>query len=222
MRFIFTLCAVFSLAVGLLGSATANLTPGAVQTIAPIPGDATALYTKLWNRLSAGNRAKMRTLAIQFEAALKMPGADPQRTVATVVTSGFPGESSMDIQALVLIVLMEATNDQDNDLQQIMNEMQQQAAAKQFLRNQLEAISNAVAPNSAVSNAQSTPTPKATLSPLQQSLQGKLDNLNDVSQMSQLALQQEMSERAQFMQIISNIMKAIQSTQNSILQNLKS
>ena len=40
--------------------------------------------------------------------------------------------------------------------------------------------------------------------------------------MSQLALQQEMSERAQFMQIISNIMKAIQSTQNSILQNLKS
>ena len=218
MRFIFTLCAVFSLAVGLLGSATANLTPGAVQTIAPIPGDATALYTKLWNRLSAGNRAKMRTLAIQFE----MPGADPQRTVTTVVTSGFPGESSMDIQALVLIVLMEATNDQDNDLQQIMNEMQQQAAAKQFLRNQLEAISNAVAQNSAVSNAQSTPTPKATLSPLQQSLQGKLDNLNDVSQMSQLALQQEMSERAQFMQIISNIMKAIQSTQNSILQNLKS
>jgi hypothetical protein len=222
MRFFFTLCAVFSLAIGLFGPAAAMPIPGPAPTIAPIPADVTALYTKLWNRLSAGNRAKVRALAIQFEAGMKTPGADPQRTATTVVTSSFPGESAMDIQALVLVVLMEATNDQDNDLQNIMNEMQQQTAAKQSLRDQLEALNNAVSQNNTVSNARSTPTPKATLSPLQQSLQGKLDNLNDMSQMSQLALQQTMYERTQFVQALTNILRAINATQNSILQNMKS
>jgi hypothetical protein len=39
-----------------------------------------------------------------------------------------------DISQLAYEVLIEATNDQNNDLQQIMNEVQAQTAAKQFLR----------------------------------------------------------------------------------------
>jgi hypothetical protein len=45
-----------------------------------------------------------------------------------------------DISELCFVVLMEATNDQDQDLQEIMNEVQAQTAAKQFLRQQMQIL----------------------------------------------------------------------------------
>jgi hypothetical protein len=60
---------------------------------------------------------------------------------ATAVPAG------MDIDALAFMVLMQAANDQNQDLQEIMNEMQARTKAKQALRNLLNQLQRDVAAN---------------------------------------------------------------------------
>jgi hypothetical protein len=86
----------------------------------------------------------------------------------TVSTGQLPGGTGIpsggDIEALAFIVLMEATNDQDDDLQEIMNEVQAQTKAKQFLRQQMQIVDTDVANNAAQQTAQpnGSPLPSAS------------------------------------------------------------
>jgi hypothetical protein len=50
---------------------------------------------------------------------------------------------------------------------------------------------------------------------------GKLDSMNEMSEMTSLRLQMTMERRSKFIQTLSNIMLKISSTQDSIVQNLK-
>jgi hypothetical protein len=75
-------------------------------------------------------------------------------------STGIPAGS--DIEELAFIVLMQATNDQDNDLQEIMNETQAQTKAKQFLRQQMQIVNTDVANNTAQQTADANGSPLPT------------------------------------------------------------
>jgi hypothetical protein len=52
-------------------------------------------------------------------------------------------------------------------------------------------------------------------------LQGQLDSMSEMSEMTSMRLQMAMDRRSKFVEALSNIMKKIDSTQETIVQNLK-
>jgi hypothetical protein len=52
-------------------------------------------------------------------------------------------------------------------------------------------------------------------------LKGKLDSMNEMSEMTSLRLQMMMDRRSKFISTLSNIMKKVSTTQESVTQNLK-
>ena len=49
----------------------------------------------------------------------------------------------------------------------------------------------------------------------------RLDEMNEISEMTSLRLQMLMDRRSKFLQTLSNIMKKISSTQDALVENLK-
>jgi hypothetical protein len=52
-------------------------------------------------------------------------------------------------------------------------------------------------------------------------LKGRLDGMNEMAEMASLRLQMMMDRRAKFISTLSNIMKKISDTQDTLTQNLK-
>jgi hypothetical protein len=52
-------------------------------------------------------------------------------------------------------------------------------------------------------------------------LKGRLDGMNEMSEMTSLRLQMTMDRRSKFISTLSNIMKKISTTQDALVQNLK-
>ena len=52
-------------------------------------------------------------------------------------------------------------------------------------------------------------------------LKGKLDSMNEMSEMTSLRLQMMMDRRSKFISTLSNIMKKVSTTQDTLVQNLK-
>ncbi|MBI1961897.1 MAG: hypothetical protein HYS37_00850, partial [Candidatus Rokubacteria bacterium] len=61
----------------------------------------------------------------------------------------------------------------------------------------------------------------ADLRAVQDELKGKLDSLNEMSEMTSLRLQMMMDRRSKFISTLSSIMKRISDTQDTLVQNLK-
>jgi hypothetical protein len=64
-------------------------------------------------------------------------------------------------------------------------------------------------------------TTEAQLVAIRDDLQGQLDSMNEMSEMTSMRLQMAMDRRSKFVETLSNIMKKIDSTQETIVQNLK-
>jgi hypothetical protein len=62
---------------------------------------------------------------------------------------------------------------------------------------------------------------QADLKSVQDELKGKLDGMNEISDMTSLRLQMMMDRRSKFISTLSNIMKKIDSTEDTLIQNLK-
>jgi len=52
-------------------------------------------------------------------------------------------------------------------------------------------------------------------------LKGKLDGMNEMSEMTSLRLQMAMDRRSKFIETLSNIMKKVATTQETLVQNIK-
>ena len=114
---------------------------------------------------------------------------------------GFMGEG--DIEALCFQVLMQATNDQDNDLRRILAETKAINNAKAALRETLATTSRELA------------------STTSRNVRKALDSLSEMSEMTSLRLQMAMDRRSKFVVSLSNILKKIADSDNAIVQNLK-
>ena len=61
----------------------------------------------------------------------------------------------------------------------------------------------------------------AQLRCIQEDLKGQLDSMSEMSEMTSLRLQMAMDRRSQFIATLSNVMKKIDATQETLVQNLK-
>jgi CRISPR/Cas system CSM-associated protein Csm2 small subunit len=165
-----------------------------------------------------------------------------------------------DIAEVAFVVLMGATRDADQDLQDIMAGVRAVTNAKTQLRNLLARVQRDVAENVGASAGKLTfaadglgnedsyhhaglpvvdaesggvrtvPTdlhpggPVTTedqLRAIRDDLRDRLDSMNAMSEMTSLRLQMAMDRRSKFVETLSNIMKKIDDTQETIVQNLK-
>jgi len=162
--------------------------------------------------------------------------------------------NDMDIEALVLFVMMEASKSAYNDIKQMMEQMEAIRKQKEALRNAIQLLKDreadnkempryqydsiaklkakaSVKPQAVTSNVQRADTikkispvgkvAKAELAQLKKELTDKADSLSEMSQEDQLQLQKMMGQKNQLEAMISNIMKKVSDTQNSIIGNLK-
>jgi len=176
------------------------------------------------------------------------------------LTSGYARQNnlgSMDIDALVMLVMMQSAKDSEQDMKNMLVDMKKKNEEKQKLREaqeKMEKNKNAMSKqmldsfrlltkpqvtavsqtarlqtnqtvtkvNRPVNSQVSTLQVSANeIKQVQDSLKLKLDGMNEMSEMTSLRLQQAMDRRSKFISTLSNIMKKISETQDSIVQNLK-
>jgi hypothetical protein len=153
-----------------------------------------------------------------------------------------------DIEALVFLVLMQCTQDAEADLRSTMEEVKKQNDQKARLRGLLDEVRQA-SPGSHPATAPCAEPicgtaserlreltlhlpAKARLAPrslttygdlarLEADAKNSLDSLSDLSEMTSLRLQMEMDRREKALETLSNLMKKMSDTAESIIGNLK-
>ena len=145
--------------------------------IRPIPQEAVSRYAKLSGVLQPSVKAWVET---QARIELQRPSPDIA-SLEAAIRARFNGTGSAgahtppatgipagaDIEELAFVVLMEATNDQDQDLQEIMNEVQAQTKAKEALRNLLNVLQSDLAANANQQASATCTTPACKAIPQQ-------------------------------------------------------
>lgn len=142
-----------------------------------------------------------------------------------------------DIQALVFLVLMQATKSANEDIRAIMEKVKSDNEKKKKLREAQETLSK----NQAISLGQYDSINLALIKPvikqqvavnqsnisrqdiksLAEKVSRDLDSMNEMSEMNSLRLQMAMDRLSKMQSSLSNILKKIDSTKNQIVQNLK-
>ena len=185
----------------------------AAATEQSLPEQAPALKVQLTKRLQPSVRSWIAQEARKI-------AAQPQATEATVrsdLQARFAGQSleTADIDALLYLVMMEEAEAMDKDLKAAMAEMKAHNAAKQKSR---ESIS--MTKREGLATVEPKPTPQARLGAIA-ATKGDLDSMNEMSEMTSLRMQTMMDRRAKVIAALSNIMKKISTTQDTLVQNLK-
>ncbi len=192
-----------------------------------IPPEAKVLHAKL----TANLRPSLRTW---IDAEVEKVRLNPKATEASVTAdarAGIPisGLAVGDIEALAFIVMMEATQDANKDLKSIMEDVKNSNQQKEKFRVVLHQVNADLAGSTVAPVVRLQPIPSASaLVFSRKAVTGvskvKPDSTNDMSEMGEmtsLRLQMMMDRRSKFITELSNIMKKVSDTQNTIVQNLK-
>jgi hypothetical protein len=139
----------------------------------------------------------------------------------------FAGLSDGDIEALAFLVMMEASQSSEQDLNQIMQGVKAidnaKAAARQKAASTSQVSPAAKIPPTAIKHLaiQSPPHPRPDLDAAIAHSKDSLDSLNELGETESLRLQMAMDRRSKFMTALSNLMKKMSDTDSAITQNLK-
>jgi len=182
-----------------------HIRPSTMADVA-LPDHATQLYARFSARLTPRGHIWVE----QQSQRLRNGSLDPSQ-VTSEAGQGCAGAFGAcggdgDIEALAFIVLMQATNDQDQDLQNIMAGVKAVNNAKSELRNQIQAMHQLTAQQ---------------INQDTQDIKGKLDSMSEMSEMTSMRLQMAMDRRSKFIEALSNVLKTIDETRKSIIQNGK-
>jgi hypothetical protein len=224
---------------------------------APIPQEMTRRSASLHAVLQPSARSWVQQQA-RLEAQKTAPDvAGLQNALRGRFSSLSTANGSADIEEMVFIVLMDAENDADQDLQDQMAQMKAATNAKAELRAiqeklqqiqaQLSAEMAKAGQNAACTNPVCRELPQqldklaadtvslahpvrivaprnltyGQVGTIQTQLQNGLNSLNEMSEMTSMRLQMAMDRRSKFVETLSNIMKKISDTSDSIVANLK-
>ncbi|MCX6895860.1 MAG: hypothetical protein NTZ16_10260 [Verrucomicrobia bacterium] len=155
-----------------------------------------------------------------------------EAAVKADIQNRFAGQTlaSGDIEALVFIVMMEATKDANEDLKALMAATkaanEKKAAQRQAAGNlkKDEAGIKAAARQEAAGTASTNLQIRAhaiNVKPSARASAAQPDSMGDMSEEQQLRLQMAMDRRAKVEEILSNVMKKMSDTQSNIVGNLK-
>jgi Arc/MetJ-type ribon-helix-helix transcriptional regulator len=170
-----------------------------------------------------------------IRAALR---AFPDEDISRVINRA--GLSGMDVSEAAFMVLALATKDMDDDIRLIMAEIKGMTAAKAKLRARIQDLNGWISEemgkhesspgiaNEPIHSEAQRPMPyrpggqvAEILTSVMDGLQEDLDGMNELSEMTSLRLQMLMDRRSKLIETLSNILKKIATTQDSLVQNLK-
>ena len=163
---------------------------------------------------------------VQDEGLRQAHGNPSESAVAGAARERFGNDlSSMDIDALIQLVMMEAAQQEDQELR---DQIAQMRAANQQKRAQREAAQKMHKEQAASQDAIHAESARAEPSgsradPDANDATDKddSDSLGDLTEMQQLRLQMYMERRQKAYEMLSNIMKKQSDTQDAIIGNLK-
>jgi hypothetical protein len=172
--------------------------------------------------LSPSAKLKLHDIA----STLGRSAAITDGTSRSAIVSAFPGVnlSDGDISALTFLVLMEASESAQQDLQSIMKGVSAINAQKEALRKELgKAAANKVRVQTVytpVNTAFTVPlplSPNATMAEKEK----RLDDLSELSEDQQLRMQMVMDRMQKAESMASNVAKKFGDIQSSVIRNLK-
>lgn len=152
-----------------------------------------------------------------------------------------------DIEALVFLVMMEASKNSQEELKEIMNNLKATNEKKNELREAkekldknrntvtrtqldslqlvMEKTKTATVKNNKqrnyITKINTAPVTKNEIESTIDKIQNELDSKSEMGEMESLRLQMMMDRRSKMMSTLSNVLKKISDTQDSIIQNLK-
>lgn len=217
----------------------------------PIPHEAMRLQGRLYPMLRPSVGAWVGEEAKKLAAGTMNVESLHPAAQSRFKTTGQSDTGS--IEAMAFLVLMQATNDMDEDLKNILAESKRLLEGKRKISDLLANVQKDIARSGGrKSDDRCTPPtcgayareltaasselsqlypnrrmrfqePKTVndLKPLQDALKNGLGGMNEMSEMTSLRLQMMMDRRSKFISTLSNIMKKISTTQDTIVQNLK-
>ncbi|MDP8983207.1 MAG: hypothetical protein M3O35_21745 [Acidobacteriota bacterium] len=124
-----------------------------------------------------------------------------------------------EIESLAAGLAVQALQDLARDSDRYIAEVKAATAAKQTLRQLIVMAAEEVSRTAA--EPKKRPVPLRQLETLVEDLKSSLDSMNEMSEETSMRLQMAVDRRSKFVAALSNIMKAIGDTQNTLVSNLK-
>lgn len=214
-----------SIAVAIAGVAApaAAEPPTAVQTLYPSPSVVIEKErVRLMSLLQPILRPRVQGAAMLFSKRLRAPqprdakrrdlGVLARQAVVDSAYLGLATRTRADIDAVVLLVFLDAWHETTNDVRRVHGELE---AIRAFTScKQIARCIAAIVPTPEMS--------QADIDRVRARLADKRDSMSELSQQDTLMLQQLMEQKSQLETMISNVMKAGSDAQSSLVSNLKS
>jgi len=146
---------------------------------------------------------------IDEQAKRLSQGQMDEGSLHTVILNRFTRQpiKTGDVEAIKFLTYIQAIKYMDNDISDTNGKLRSFEEQKRELRTKI--------------SRQEADSKVAKLKPMPDDLKGKLDGMNEMSEMTALRLQMTMDRRSKFIETLSNIMKKIGTTMESITQNIK-
>ena len=171
---------------------------------AEIPPEAMALHAKLTPRV----QPSVRTW-IDEQAKRLSQGQMDEGSLHTGILNRFTGQpiKTGDVEAIKFLTQIQAIRYMDGDIREMNGKLKSIEEQKRELRAKI--------------SRQEADSKVAKRKPMSDDLKGKLDGMNEISEMTSLHLQMTMDRRSKFVETLSNIMKKVGTTMEAITQKLK-
>lgn len=213
--------------------------------------EAEAFFTKAMSQANSKHVTWVKSTAKNVNAK-KLTEADVRSQASKY--AGLNSLANADVDALVLLVMMESSKEVYKDIKSMMEQMEQNRKRKDSIRNALQLLAKREAENKEMpryefdslsklktktavkagpiqasqqrlnpnnTTARTEKISKAQATQLRKELTDKLDSISEMGKEDQLQLQRMMERKNQLESLISNNMKKISDSQNSIIQNMK-
>ena len=169
-----------------------------------IPHEAMALHAKLTPKVQPSVR-----MWIDEQAKRLSQGQMDEGSLHNGILNRFSRQpiKTGDVEAIKFLTHIQAIKYMDGDIGEMNGKLKSIEEQKRELRAKI--------------SRQKAGSNVAALKPMSDDLKGKLDEMNGMSEMTSLRLQMMMDRRSKFISTLSNIMKKIATTTETITQNLK-
>jgi hypothetical protein len=173
-----------------------------------VPDRATVLFTRHSARLSPVGRNWVASESQRLSSGALDPSAvagDAAQSCASALGTC----TGADIDALIMIVMMQAASDADQDLKDILAEVKAKNSEKSQMRAALQQMRMSRVKSARELNAD------------MQSMKYDLDSMSEMGETESMRLQMAMDRYSKLMEALSNIMKKMSETNDNIIKNLK-
>jgi hypothetical protein len=178
------------------------------MTVVVLPDSATTLFAKHSARLTPAGRAWVASESQRLRSGVLDP-TKVEGEAGRFCAPAFGSCGGEDIEALTVLVLMQAASDADQDLRDMISEMEANSRAKSHMRAAIRTMRSAKA---------------LTAQQLRQrycEMRDKTNSMSEVSEEDSLRLQTAMDRASKMMSTLSNVLKKTSDVQQSVIQKMK-